>query len=116
RRSNDSGPAAGVPARRRRSDTLRYKLHEPAHLVRIEDELCPGSGVDLGQRSRPAKRECRLVAVNRRTVVHQAVPPDLKRSHLGYAVLDVVERILEYVELAVPASHALRIQATPVHV
>src|SRR5688500_19541133 len=40
--------------------------------------------------------------------------PHLERAHLRDAVLDVVERILEDVELPVPARHSLALEARPV--
>ncbi len=75
----------------------------------------PAAAVDVGQRAGVTEGKGIAVPAHRVHRITQAVPPYLQRAELGNAILDVVERVQEDVQLPVPASHALLFEARPVH-
>src|SRR5216117_2298410 len=85
-----------------------------AHLRRVEDERGAGGREQLGQRLRRAEREGAAVRRQRARVIAEGVAPDLQRGELRDAVLHVIERVQEYVELAMPARPPLGLEARPV--
>jgi hypothetical protein len=62
-----------------------------------------------------SERESFAIASHRFARIFQAIPPDLQRTDLRDAVLDVVERVEEDVQLAIPSGHSLLIEQRPVH-
>src|SRR5688500_19520039 len=80
---------------------------ELGHRRLVEHEARSGGRVDLGERLRAAEHQGLAVTSDGFRLIRQAVPPHLQGAHLRDAVLDVVERVLEDVQLPVPSGHAL---------
>ena len=76
--------------------------HERTQRLRAEVEADACGGEQLGQWTLPAQRQCRAIVRQRLARVLARLHPQLQRAELRNAVLDVVERDLEQVKLAVP--------------